>query len=1260
MNINKFIVLIIWVMSIHYTYLSAQVNHSTGQAIITTPIYTLNDGNLSIPLFLNYDASGIKADAIASNVGLNWDLTAGGKIVRIVRDKPDESLWEAADKAFKGYFHEGYPITGTDYSWAFGKDLEPDLFVLSLHGESFPFLIKKNANQDPKIELVFQNDDISIELITTNGSPSSTIPSNFQEPIDSTLNRNNHVSKLLAFKVTTTDGLVHYFGEKVQHREYGLTYNTYAGANCLFAVPNDQGSGGNAIVLSAPSVWNISRIILPKGVGTDKFQEVTFDYERKQFVAFNTLHFEKEWIEHSADCTPIATQSFSSFLDQPIYLQSELKKIESNNFRIEFNSSLLNSSTPSNITGIIKDYETGTFNDKFRSDISTVSNNSVPNPVPTNSNVRLIDHNNSVPTPLLAIPKAEALRNIVVIDKVSAAKIGFYLHTGYYNDYSYISSTGEKQEYPNRYLKLLGVYEISFESNATTLLQGYRFGYDGKTLPDRFSAARDRWGLFNGQDQNIQQTGLLLIPPYRNPVTFADATNCTTSNLNTGIGTVATGTLTNIQLPTGGTVEYEYEAHDCDNFHTENIAGTNGPQRIGHRPVGGLRVKSITAYEPTNQITHITKYSYKKKDNVNESSGFLSFWPEHLMIRKVGSDWKQYLAPGYAEMISSRFINGNYLTYRCVKEEDIFYQGNQPVNNGYTLYEFKVSEPEPFAVMNNGQWYTSDEVGKVYSFYMTAGVFPTFAFDKATPLAVRHYNRNNNLLSETEYTYEPVNLTNDINLKGALNLAPYEIKIDNKVIPQKYIDGFNQGINVVDKVGFYGSLVFPKLKYVSYAVYSARILSVIISEINGLFGLTDNSQYNIVSYQVPFGKVRLTKEVHRSYAETGDSPVETTTLYEYNSTKHNQVTKITNNYSTNGNLSTDTYSQTEGYIKYSTDYTIPSSPTDDEQKGIAALQSRKILAPVEQYTLKNGKVISGSYNQYFGDNTQPNQYGNLKKLWQLEAESPLLPSSANSATTHKASEISGSTIDKNPNYRAVIEYTDYNDRGLLVRSVSTDDNTLKAKMEYSSTFSGLIPTAATVAEGTSIARTQSFEHIPLFGTTKTTLPDNTFVTNQFDGFGRLALVKDHQTNVIQANDYLYANAPTVDNNITFELWTAGELSVQRVKIKDLSSTTTTTVTMTEIQAAINSTPNNPYKGKINVFANVNGQPKSVLFFMTGPVNKSNTVNENLLWGLFGEPDGFTPTLNNAPDYEITAKAYSRRDGGGELQSLKKINFRITN
>lgn len=61
-------------------YGEESVNEYTGTADISVPLYTIKNKDLEIPIVLRYDASGIKVEQEASWVGLGWNLMVGGCI----------------------------------------------------------------------------------------------------------------------------------------------------------------------------------------------------------------------------------------------------------------------------------------------------------------------------------------------------------------------------------------------------------------------------------------------------------------------------------------------------------------------------------------------------------------------------------------------------------------------------------------------------------------------------------------------------------------------------------------------------------------------------------------------------------------------------------------------------------------------------------------------------------------------------------------------------------------------------------------------------------------------------------------------------------------------------------------------------------------------------------------------------------------------------------------------------------------------------
>jgi YD repeat-containing protein len=116
---------------------------------ISIPIFNIPINGKSIPISLSYHASGIKVTEIPSSVGLGWALNAGGVITRTVRGKVDE---------IDGYMYSpaipqdpnclvGVPMQQymLDSSPTAGHgDTEPDLFYFNFNGISGKFVIDKN------------------------------------------------------------------------------------------------------------------------------------------------------------------------------------------------------------------------------------------------------------------------------------------------------------------------------------------------------------------------------------------------------------------------------------------------------------------------------------------------------------------------------------------------------------------------------------------------------------------------------------------------------------------------------------------------------------------------------------------------------------------------------------------------------------------------------------------------------------------------------------------------------------------------------------------------------------------------------------------------------------------------------------------------------------------------------------------------------------------------------------------------------------
>jgi hypothetical protein len=144
------------------------VSYHTGVPSVEIPFYTVQAGPLKLPVSLAYHASGIKVMEPASWVGTGWALNAGGVITRSVQGQPDEagtSSGAQLDGHFSNYGYNSYFYTssfgGTIQDWqgfANGiKDGEPDLFFFNFGGYAGKFYFR-----DDQTPVIVPEQDLQI------------------------------------------------------------------------------------------------------------------------------------------------------------------------------------------------------------------------------------------------------------------------------------------------------------------------------------------------------------------------------------------------------------------------------------------------------------------------------------------------------------------------------------------------------------------------------------------------------------------------------------------------------------------------------------------------------------------------------------------------------------------------------------------------------------------------------------------------------------------------------------------------------------------------------------------------------------------------------------------------------------------------------------------------------------------------------------------------------------------------------------------
>jgi len=208
------------------------VSHFNGTPSISVPISTVQQGPLSLPITMNYNASGVKVAEVASWVGLGWTLNASAMVSRTVVGIPDEGI--------NGWFDTNLTVGAMipGLVAAGSVDSEPDLFNFSVAGYSGKFVFPMNAGTDPDVEaFIIPKQDIKITRI-----------------ISSTL--------FSGIKIVTPDGVSYYFG---------------VGSEGSFSETTQVMPNGDADVTG----WYLAKI-----ESHDQKHQIHFDYDEQHYAYY--------------------------------------------------------------------------------------------------------------------------------------------------------------------------------------------------------------------------------------------------------------------------------------------------------------------------------------------------------------------------------------------------------------------------------------------------------------------------------------------------------------------------------------------------------------------------------------------------------------------------------------------------------------------------------------------------------------------------------------------------------------------------------------------------------------------------------------------------------------------------------------------------------------------------------------------------------------------------------------------------------------
>lgn len=162
------------------------VSYYTGTPEISIPVYDIKSRKLSLPVSLSYHASGVKVEEMSGWVGTGWALNAGGVITRSIIGLPDNETTGFYTRMREGKFlNSSYTLTDPNTFVLFKGitegdiDTEPDVYFFNFNGRSGKFFfdergnfhcIPENALKITKNPLLSTSTDGTWELVDENGT----------------------------------------------------------------------------------------------------------------------------------------------------------------------------------------------------------------------------------------------------------------------------------------------------------------------------------------------------------------------------------------------------------------------------------------------------------------------------------------------------------------------------------------------------------------------------------------------------------------------------------------------------------------------------------------------------------------------------------------------------------------------------------------------------------------------------------------------------------------------------------------------------------------------------------------------------------------------------------------------------------------------------------------------------------------------------------------------------------------------------------
>lgn len=673
----------------------------------------------------------------------------------------------------------------------------------------------------------------------------------------------------------------------------------------------------------------------------------------------------------------------------------------------------------------------------------------------------------------------------------------------------------------NLRLKLLSVQD---NSGAV-----YSFTYNENLLPAKNSLAQDFWGFYNGQ---LNDKSLIPNPARLNSTQLSGATGIPDNgNNNSANLTYATsGMLLGIRYPTGGSITFEYELNQFNNYWVPDFTSTTNVNSSGN----GLRIHAINYNDSITSSSKRTVYSYsvgKASIPVQLSRQFSANSIQSFPINggaNPGSTtgYTIFEMSGKGFYSSSSLSSGNYVGYDTVTRQDVDLSGatigrtvsifyNTPDNvstSAYNISQLSVSAPVVKQLVN---W--------------SPGSISNFENGKLQTALI--YDKQNALLRKTQNTY--TNVLSNI-YYGARFLGYDQLY---------YSDGNGGGALPKTLTEYYPIYDFESLPNTSTTTdYSVAGDSIVNTTVLGFDGYDQLNYKQITTSTTSDYLQENYSHAYEYYSNTGDPSLWYANIL-------SEVTDvITRRIHTNNGTFTNTYRYDKNYTTVNgrivpSKVTINPEPDLNTVPKIITYDQYDTLGNLQQYTadgitnsilwdynndlviaeIKNASLSNVAYTSFEADGS-----GN----W--VTNSITIDSLSAAVTGRKSCVLGSGSISKfglttgsvyivsywsNNGPKAVAGGSGSVTTGRTYKGWTYYEHTITASM---STFiisgSGSIDELRLYPQG---ALMTTYSHAPMIGMTSQCDPNNKIMYYDYDSIGRLMDIKDQNGNIIKTYKYHY-------------------------------------------------------------------------------------------------------------------------------------------